>query len=425
MRVTQALMRAFFVIMDDKLSDGRAEVPFAKEHQTLQALGLDGLDKAFGERIQIRTPRRKDHGRHTAVAEQASKGRAVQRITVDDEVLDTLEEAVGDIGEIAGDLCHPAFVWLAGDPGDLHRARLQLHEEQHEVANQAARGQHFDREEVRGRKALPMRREKRLPRRFRAALRCRLDTVIFENRFDRVAGEVMPEMFQPAADPRVAPGRILVSQADDECGEVRLRGRATRPSGLRAVIFLGNELPIPPQNRVRGDDAGDGHQSAPADELALHREATSLIIGEPKPPWPVLGAKDPILLEQVVNNGLLLSVDPTGEQQADECEWMRQWIHDGKACRRRCHRSTAAGQLLTDADSPEHASSAGRSRSCTFPVIRVRRSIRTRRVHRAEAPRARKVGCQSAAIVVMVESDGLGIEHIPADCHTLATAASR
>jgi len=29
-----------------RLSDGRAEIPFAKEHQSLQALGLDGLDNA-------------------------------------------------------------------------------------------------------------------------------------------------------------------------------------------------------------------------------------------------------------------------------------------------------------------------------------------------------------------------------------------
>src|SRR6476620_8130624 len=121
-------MRAFFVIMNDKRSDGRAEMPFAKEHHSLHALGLDGLDKAFGERVQIRTPRRKDHRRHTAVASQASKGRGGQRITVDDEVLDTFEEAVADIGDIASDLCHPSLVWLTGDSSDLHRARRQLHD---------------------------------------------------------------------------------------------------------------------------------------------------------------------------------------------------------------------------------------------------------------------------------------------------------
>jgi len=61
-RVAQALMRAFFVIMNDTRSDGCVEMSFAKEHQSLQALGLDGLDEAFGGRVQIRTPRRNDHG---------------------------------------------------------------------------------------------------------------------------------------------------------------------------------------------------------------------------------------------------------------------------------------------------------------------------------------------------------------------------
>ena len=62
-RVAQALMRAFFVIMNDILPDGGAEMPFAKEHQSLQALGLDGLEKGSANAFKFRTPRRKDHGR--------------------------------------------------------------------------------------------------------------------------------------------------------------------------------------------------------------------------------------------------------------------------------------------------------------------------------------------------------------------------
>ena len=36
---------------------------------------------------------------------------------------------------------------------------------------------------------------------------------------------------------------------------------------------------------------------------------------------------DPVLLEQVVNDRLLLSIDPTGEQQQEEGERRRQRIH--------------------------------------------------------------------------------------------------
>jgi hypothetical protein len=37
--------------------------------------------------------------------------------------------------------------------------------------------------------------------------------------------------------------------------------------------------------------------------------------------------KDSVLLEQIINDGLLLSVDPTGEQQQEEGKRRRQRIH--------------------------------------------------------------------------------------------------
>jgi len=61
---------------------------------------------------------------------------------------------------------------------------------------------------------VPMRGEERLPRHVRAALRCRLNAVILEDRFDRVAGDVVTETLEPTADARVAPGRVLLCHAD-------------------------------------------------------------------------------------------------------------------------------------------------------------------------------------------------------------------
>jgi hypothetical protein len=51
-----------------------------------------------------------------------------------------------------------------------------------------------------------MRREKRLPGRLRSALRGGLDAVVLEDRFDRVASDVLAEALQRAADACVAPG---------------------------------------------------------------------------------------------------------------------------------------------------------------------------------------------------------------------------
>jgi len=48
----------------------------------------------------------------------------------------------------------------------------------------------------------------------RAPLRCRLDAVILEDRLNRVAADLVTEPFEPSADARVVPGRVLIRHAD-------------------------------------------------------------------------------------------------------------------------------------------------------------------------------------------------------------------
>src|SRR4030095_7821412 len=93
--VAQTLVRSFFMIMVDKFSHGRPEMPYS-----VQTLRLDGLDKPFGKRIQIGTPRRKDHGCYPTVLQQASKGGGVQRISIEDDVLNAVQEAVAGRREV-------------------------------------------------------------------------------------------------------------------------------------------------------------------------------------------------------------------------------------------------------------------------------------------------------------------------------------
>src|SRR3989442_1079067 len=47
-------------------------------------------------------------------------------------------------------------------------------------------------------------------------LRCRLDAVILEDRFDRVAGDVVAKTVKPTADARVAPGWVVLCHADHQ-----------------------------------------------------------------------------------------------------------------------------------------------------------------------------------------------------------------
>ena len=46
-----------------------------------------------------------------------------------------------------------------------------------------------------------------------------------------------------------------------------------------AVVLPGNQPPVPAENRVKRDDAGDLRQNPPAEFLASHRESTALGVG--------------------------------------------------------------------------------------------------------------------------------------------------
>ena len=138
----------------------------------------------------------------------------------------------------------------------------------------------------------------------------RFNAVILEDRFDRIAGNVVPEVLQRAADTCVAPRRVLVRQACDERREIRRCARATRAAHLRAVVLLGDQQTIPAQDRIGGDDAGDVGEAPSAEDVAFHGQAASLVVGEANPLGTVRRAENPVLLAKVVNDGLLLSIDP-------------------------------------------------------------------------------------------------------------------
>jgi hypothetical protein len=65
-----------------------------------------------------------------------------------------------------------------------------------------------------------------------------------------------------------------------------------------------------------------------AEDLAFHGEAASLIVSQAQSSGTVHRAEDSVLLEQVVDDRLLVSMDPAGEQQEEERERGRQLAHD-------------------------------------------------------------------------------------------------
>ena len=245
--------------------------------------------------------------------QEIPEGNSVERVSVQNEVVHAAKEAVFSVGQVSRDLRHPVPMRLTCNARDLYGPGLQLHDEEDDVSDESGHRQYLDGEEVGCCQLVPMRGEECLPRGCRAAFRCGRDAVVLQDRFDRVPGEVVTEIHQPAADSGVAPGRILVRHADDERGDVRLGRRTTGPSAFLPVVLVGNEPPVPPQDRVGCHDAGDGREVTTAENVTFHGETASLVVGQARPSGTVHGAEDSVLLEQVVNDRLLVSIDPAGE----------------------------------------------------------------------------------------------------------------
>jgi hypothetical protein len=95
--------------MLDKRPYGSPEVPFAEWYDSLQALGLGRPHESLGKRVQVGTPGRQDQWLHATVPQQASKGVGVERVSVQDDVLNAAKEAVARVGQVPCDLAIQAW----------------------------------------------------------------------------------------------------------------------------------------------------------------------------------------------------------------------------------------------------------------------------------------------------------------------------
>src|SRR4051794_23264092 len=73
-----------------------------------------------------------------AIPQQAAKRGGVERIAVQNEVVHAAEETVAGVEQVPRELRYPHLVRVTGDAGYLHGARLELHDEEDAVPNQAA-----------------------------------------------------------------------------------------------------------------------------------------------------------------------------------------------------------------------------------------------------------------------------------------------
>ena len=175
-------------------------------------------------------------------------------------------------------------------------------------------------------RALPGRLQERLPEHAPAPLGSRVDPVVVQDPLHRGPSDLVAEVRERPADPCVPPLGILDRHPDHARGHVTSRHRPASTAAGAAVVCLGDQSPVPAENRVRRDDAGDLHQDAPSELLAAHGASTALGIGPAKRPRAQVLPEDPILLPEIRDQIVLVAVHPASERENEELSRRRHGL---------------------------------------------------------------------------------------------------
>ena len=189
----------------------------------------------------------------------------------------------------------PLPIGPASDIGDVHTARLEVDDEQDQVADEAADGEHLDAEKVGCSDWTPVGAEEGFPRHRPSPKRIGLDTVPLENALDRRPSEVEAKVHECAAKPGVPPGRILAGHRQELRDLVTARGWTPRSAARTTpVVLRGDPLAVPSKDGLRCRKRRHLGEQFPAKRLSLLGKQPSLGLGEPKPLVPKPGAQQAV-----------------------------------------------------------------------------------------------------------------------------------
>ena len=316
--VVSLAMVVFYVLVDET-----TQMPLAERDHACETLLVDRPDEPLGIGVEIGTLRRPPNRLNTGALQDLAKDPRIEGIAVVNQMARPAQTAIDRVGHIAGLLLHPRAARLRVDPGDGHAAGSQLDHEEDEVPPEPRQRQHLDGEQIAGRQALPVRLQERLPGHVPAPLGRRVDSVVVQDPLHRGPGDRVAEVRERAADPRVAPPRIVDRHPDHELGDVLSGHWSTSTSAGAAIVFLGDQSPVPTQDRIRGDDARDLRQDPPAECVTAHSESTTLGVRQAKRPRAQVFSEDPILLPEIVDQIVLVTVHPASEREDEELQRRR------------------------------------------------------------------------------------------------------
>ena len=119
------------------------------------------------------------------------------------------------------------------------------------------------------------------------------------------------DVLQRALDPRVAPRRILCSHPHDQRPDLEEHASPTACSNVRPRP--GNQLAMPPQQRVGRRDRGDVPQGRTADSVRSCGQPTAIVVRETQPMPTKLTPQEPVFVDQARDRLPLPAVQPADQ----------------------------------------------------------------------------------------------------------------
>ena len=149
-------------------------------------------------------------------------------------------------------------------------------------------------------------------------LRRGFDTMVIEDALYRIPVHGDSEIAQSISDPSVSPRLVLVSNFYDKIGNSISFSWPSRPSFSRTVVFSGNKGSEPTQERIRCDNSRKLFEGFTSQCFGFHAQSTPLLVSESEPMAFAEFLVHPDLFDEIVNDLLLISVDPAGCEQDEE-----------------------------------------------------------------------------------------------------------
>src|SRR6266511_2274520 len=243
-RELERAMRSLVVVVVDVNAEHLFEVAAVDDQQPVQTFGADGPDEALGDPVRLRRPHRRLDDPDAFAAADVVEGEVVLAVAVADQEADALIAEVET--EVACLLGYPGAGRVGCAAGEPDAPARMRDEEEHVVT---AQQDAFDSEEIAGDDARRLRAQELAPAGSRPP-RCWLQLRLGEQPADTGRRHPEAELHEFAADPAMAPTRVLPSEPQHQLANLRRQFRPSTPTGRLSPLPTDKRL-MPAQERPR------------------------------------------------------------------------------------------------------------------------------------------------------------------------------